>query len=287
LKMKNEEQEKNQTGQAALIALLVLTIATTVGLALIARNTTSIATTRTVADSARAFAAAEAGVEEALQSGVGSSATVDTTTGAKYTSTVTTVSGSSTQPLVFPQKTLPEDTETVWLVNHNADGSLTQTPTYTSSAIDVCWSSETTTPAVVVTVLYKSSADGSYRVAKGAYDPDSTRASADKFATPTAMSGGCGVGTNTTYDETVPFANFTPPINPTQDTLLALRIRPVYSLAQIAVKPRQPLVSQGSEITSVGSVANSVDRKILVIAPYRAPSTIFDAAVFSVQSFQH
>lgn len=275
-------RRKYQTGQVALIALLVLTIATTVGLSLIARTTTDVSVTRNIEESTRAFSAAEAGVEETLKSGVASAGTIDPTLGVSYSVTIASVSGTATNPFVFPQKTLSENTETVWLVNHNPDGTIIESPTYTAGTIDVCWSSESTTPAIVASVLYKTSG-GSYQVAKTAYDPDGSRA--NNFSAPTATTGGCGLNTNTTYKSTIQFSNFVPSINPAVDTLIAIRIRPVYSGTLIVIAPAQDLPFQGNRIQSVGVTASGVNRKIIVYQQYRAPTSIFDYAIYSEGSF--
>lgn len=280
-----EYKRDTQRGQIALIALLVLTIATTVGLSLIARSTTDVSVTRDLEESNRAFSAAEAGVEETLKSGVAGSVTLDPTLGISYNVATVSMTGTSTAPFVFPQKTLNEQTEMVWLVNHSG-ASIVETPTYTGSMIDVCWSSESTTPALVVSILYKRASDGTYQVAKAAFDPNSARASgttANNFSLPTYSTGGCGTDTNTTYRSTITFSSFG--ITPTTDTLIALRLRPVYSGTQIAVLPVQPLPVQGNQIQSIGQTASGVTRKIIVYQQYRSPSSIFDYSVYSQGSF--
>lgn len=276
-------RKKYQSGQIALIALLVLTIATTVGLSLIARTTTDVSVTRNIEESTRAFSAAEAGIEETLKSGIASDFTIDPTLGVKYNVTVAPAGGSVGNPFVFPQKTVSENTETVWLVNHDATtGNIIETPTYTAGYIDVCWSSESTTPALVVAVLYKTSG-GAYQVAKAAYD-DPAAGRANNFSAPTATTGGC-TGTSTTYRSRITFASFVPAITPAVDTLIALRIRPVYSGTLIAIAPAQNLPSQGNRIESVGTAGSDVNRKIIVYQQFRAPDSIFDYAVYSEGSF--
>lgn len=264
-----------------LITLLVLTIATTVGLSLISRTTTDTSITSQVEESSRAFSAAEAGIEEALRNGVGSGG-VQTLAGgaASYDVTVATIGGAAGL-FEFPKKVLRGNTETLWLVSHDASGALVETPTYTGSSIDICWSAETTTPALVVTLLYKESTDGSYRVAKTAFDPDGVRATSNQFST-SYTAGGCGVGTNTAYRSTVTFASLDPSVNPAVDTLIALRIRPAYSDARIMVDAGViTLPVQGNKIDSTGTTASGTNRKIVVYQQYRSASTAFDAALYS------
>ena len=58
---------ENTSGQALLIILLVLSVALTTGLALVARTTTDISISEKETASSKAFEAAEAGIEEALK----------------------------------------------------------------------------------------------------------------------------------------------------------------------------------------------------------------------------
>ncbi len=278
----------SQSGQAALIALLVLTIATTVGLSLISRGTTNISVTRNIEESARAFSAAEAGVEEALRSGVASALLVDEKLGLTYAVSVASISGEASQPLVYQQKTPREETETIWLAPHNADGTVDDaTPFYTSPSIDVCWSQESPMAAIVATVLYRETSDNSYRVAKAAYDPDPARQGVNKFGVPTATVGGCGAGTGTAYRQTMQFSTLEPTINPAVDVLIALRVRPVYNAALFAVIPLSTLPVQGRIIESVGTTESGVNRKIFVYQQHAAPATIFDNAIYSEGSINH
>ena len=282
----------SQTGQTALIALLVLTIASTVGLSLIARGTTDLSVTRNIEESTRAFSAAEAGVEEALRSGIASEPTLDESLGLTYRVSVASISGTASTPFVFPKKTANGVTETIWLVNHDASGFIIDTvPGYTAPTIDVCWSQESTVPALVATVLYKESSDNSFQVVKGAYDPMpsalSERRATNHFSAPTATVGGCGAGTNTTYKQTIRFTDLTSSLNPATDTLIAIRIRPVYSGTQFAITPAATLPVQGKKIESVGSTTGGVNRKIIVYQQYLSPSTLFDAAVYSQGRFVH
>lgn len=58
---------KGSPGQIALVALLVMVVLLTVGLAVVSRSVTDIRISKETAESARAFSAAEAGIEEALK----------------------------------------------------------------------------------------------------------------------------------------------------------------------------------------------------------------------------
>ena len=266
-----------ESGQVLLISLLVLSIATTVALSLISRSTTDVTISNQISESSRAFSAAEAGIEEALKSGVGTSVPQVLTAGVSYNVAKADIGGAA-GAYVFPKKISHGTTETLWLVNHNADGTLIETPTYTAAAIDVCWSQETTIPAMIVSVFYKTAAGG-YRVAKGAYDPNSARALTNKFSAPTSLTGGCGDGT-TTYKQTITFTA-------EMDTLLMLRLQPLYADANIAITASGALPIQGSKLESTGTSEGGLARKIVVYQQYRSPPSIFNSVIYSQGSFGH
>lgn len=277
-------------GQAALIALLVLTIATTVGLSLMARSTTDISITRNLEESARAFSAAEAGIESVLKTGIATSETLNQQLGTSYNVQVASISASATTPLVFPSETDKEETGTVWLVNHTAIGTVDDSvATYTQPYIDVCWSKATSPEAaLLVTVLYKESSDVSgnpYRVVKSVYDPVAGRT--QNVTAPLNTTGGCGDG-KTDYLGRVTFNTLNPEIAPGSDVLIAVRLRPIYNRVQLAVLPAQDLPYQGFQITSDGQTPSGITRRILVFQSYKAPASIFDAAVVSQNGqFRH
>lgn len=265
-------RKERERGQVLLISLLVLTIATTVALSLIGRSTTDVAISNQTNESSRAFSAAEAGIEDSLKTGLGTSAPQVLTSGSSYTVVKADIGGVA-GAYVFPKKVSSGTIETLWLVDHNADGTLDETSSYTAAGIDVCWSQETTTPAMIVSVFYKT-AGGEYRVAKGAYDPDGRT---NNFSSVTSSTGGCGAGTGTTYKQTISLVGF--------DTLLMLRLQPVYSDAILAVNASASLPFQGNTLVSTGVSGAGVTRKIVVNQQYRTPPSIFDSVIYSQGSF--
>lgn len=272
----------SKSGQVLLITLLVLAIATTIGLSLIARSTTDLTISREAEESARAFSAAEAGIEESLLSGQSTGVKTLSAGQVTYTASVTAI-GGAVGAYTLPQRSVVGETDTVWLINHLADGSLDETTYYTSPTLDVCWAPQTTTPALIVTIPYISG--GAYQVAKLALDPDAgSRSPANGFTAAGASGNGCGQ--SDVYRYTITFATLG--IDPATDTLLALRVRPVYSDTQVYVNaPSLALPQQGKRIESVGTTPSGLTRRIVVQQPYLAPSSIFDAVVVSQSGFQH
>ena len=264
-------------GQVVLITLLVLSIATTVALSFIVRSNIDVNMTNQTEESAKAFSAAEAGVEDTLKSGMPTTqAQVLSDAGTKYETTVTNI-GASTGVFAFPQKTPLGNVETLWLVAHADDGTLTETPTYTKGTMDICWSHETTTPAMEMTLFYKRS--GSYYVAKSMIDLDNATVISYNFINVTDASVGCGL-TNV-YRRTVTFSTDFG-VNPVSDTLLFMRIRPVYGATTITIDTGgMTLPLQGKIIASTGSTNSGVTRKIQVYQFYRSPSIMFDSVLYS------
>lgn len=281
--------QKSQSGQILLITLLIMSVATTVALSLVSRTTTDINITSQFEESSRAFNAAEAGIELALKGASGSTGAIGVSD--NYNVTVTGVGNTQTYTLL--NKTQAGTTETIWLVNHDASGVPVITSTYTANTIDVCWSQETVTPAVIITVLYRKG--GVYNTAKIAVDPVAARRNgtapyspANNFSAPTATSNGCGIATM--YRQRINFTTLgSNPPNPAANPVIMLRIRPVYSDTTIAVQGAagSTLPKQGNTIVSTGTSQSGITRKIIVSQSYRAPSTIFDTAIFSFESFGH
>lgn len=275
--------ESKQSGQILLISLLVLSVATTIALSLIGRTATDVNISNEVEESARALAAAEAGVEQALKSGLGSGGAQVLSPNVTYTTTLTNI-GLATGPYIFPQKTARDNTEVLWLASHDSSGNIVETPTYVATTMDVCWSTETTTPAVEVTIPYKKASDGSYRVARQAFDPLSARANTSKFTLVAGAAVNCGQ--SGFYKATLNFTTLG--ITPAQDTLIALHIKPIYSAAQLGINTGGSVLPlQGNRIDSIGNLATGVTRRVVVLQSYRVAQGIFDSVVFSQSSFGH
>lgn len=279
---------EHERGQILLITLLVLTVATTIALSLIGRATIDLSMSNQLEESTRAFNAAEAGVEQALKSGLGTNGPAVLTSGVTYDVTVNSIGGIS-GVYQLPHQTPEDVTETVWLVEHDPNtGLLDETPYYTSATIDVCWSIETApSPAagLVVGVLYKEGTDGSYQMARAAIDSNAATNN-NNFDSTGITGSGCGLGY---YHKTVNFASLgISTLGASADTLLALRIRPVYADATIALDGGVTgLPKQGNQIESVGATGTGVSRKVVVYQQYRAPLSIFDSVIYSQSSFGH
>lgn len=274
----------SERGQILLITLLVLTVATTIALSLIGRATLDLSISNQLEESSRAFSAAEAGVELALKSGSGSNGPQVLTSGVTYDVTVNPIGVTAGLSNIYTisHQTSRDSTETVWLVNHSDATTITETPTYTNNAITVCWSQGTTPAGLVISVLYKTNL-GAYDVARAAFDP-SAASRGNHFDGTGISTSGCNQ--STWYSKVLDFTSLG--ITPATDTIIALRIRPVYADATIAVDGGTlALPNQGSVIESTGQTGSGVTRKVIVYKQYRAPLSVFDSVIYSQSAFGH
>ena len=285
-KMKNL---RNQRGQALLIVVLVMAVALTIGLAVVSRSITDIKISRQEEESARVFSVAEAGIEEALKLGSGTSGTIGEGEALIGYTVSETGQGGGTE-FVFPAINAG-DTQTVWLVEHDNDGNLTETGRYTGNTIDLYWGNEgqaadqATTPALEATVIYK---DGSnYKIKRGAYDPydgvDSSR-NANGFDDADSA-GGYSVGVKTFQFRktgfTLPALTLIP---------YALRLKLIYNNDQAQIlgvadnnaDGAQNFPSQGKCYESTASLSTSgITRKVQQCQFHKTPPGIFDYVLFS------
>lgn len=266
-----------RSGQAILVVLLVMVVGLTMGLSLATRSVTDLKISGQSEDSAKAFSAAESGIEIAVKGEItlgNCSGNVNIGTGT-YNVCVSSAGGSDSAYL--PGNVNIADTFTVWLVGHNSSGDLDLTVTpYTGNSLDVCWQKAdkggTIEPALEITVLYQ---DGSaYKVWRGAYDSDSTRATVkNNFNYSSVVQAACA---DTVQNKV------TVSLSSLGTKRIALRLRPFYASASLAVVPLSTyaLPTQGLTINSIGTSAQTT-RKVSVTQSYNSLSSIFDYVLFS------
>lgn len=263
-------------GQVLLITVLVLSIAVTIALSLIGRGVTDVSMSRNVEESARAFSAAEAGIEEALKGNIVTNAR-EYVSGVTYQSS-STIIGGSTGEYTLPV-TSAGNVASIWLVDHNEDNTINESSYYQGTSFAVCWtppSGDDPIPAIEVDVYYKLG--GVYMVQRSAYDPDAAARPSNNFSGTLNYNGSCGSVTGV-YRRAITLPGGIP---------LLVRIRPYYNQTTITVSPigaSITLPKQGVEITSTGTTDGGIVRKIVVRRQYPWPASIFDYSVYSQNSF--
>lgn len=280
---------RDDSGQIVLMVVLLTMVGLTVGLSLISRTVTDIRISSQIEQSNRAFSAAEAGVETALQgAAIGGPATGNITLPGAVGSEqdrvyaqyqVSNVGGVPNEILELPL-TFPYNSHTVWLVSHDTDGSLNISTSYpTSKTLEICWGSDSSNrPAIELTLVYLEGDD--YKIAKAAYDPENR----NNFYSSELSGSPIYCGGKYRFRKIISGSGSVPDgfgINPTA-TLLFLRIKPVYDSTSIAVKPaeNETLPIQGQLINSVGRTETGVVRKLQVIQGYKTLPVLFDYTLF-------
>lgn len=284
-------------GQVVIIVLLILVVVLTVGLSVATRTVTDIKTARQTELSNRAFNAAEAGIESVL-SGIapGTNVTVGSGTNAStYNVTVNTVGGQSGEAFVFNKPIVKDDTQQIWLMGHKSDGSLDETNSlsqnFNSKDIYIYWGnngqspSVAGTPALEVSAIYKNA--GTYKIAKGVYDPNAARSATNGFISTGIDTAGNFTAGKLAYKITVDLS--TAPFSiagiPATSTLYALRLRLLYNdtpqmLGAQPVDNSKLFPIQGKLISSTGNAGN-IYRKVEVFESYASLPPIFDFVIFN------
>ena len=278
-----------QKGQALVIILLVLAVASTIGISLASRSVTDISITNKERESARAFSAAEAGIEEIL---IGGSISGTLGGGEKFDVTLG-VTGNSTDYL-WPDNISAGDTVGLWLIGHGTGVTVVcdaTHPCFTGSSIKVCWgepgspSDQAQTPAIYTSIIYLTT-PGNYstaRVARITSDPNSARRASNNFSGPPDFS--CAIGGKSfAWGQTIDFASLGIPasVYNTVNGLQTARVRMVYNTSvphPVGFQAATAFPIQGIKLISTGT-AESSTRKIELFNTFAAFPPIFDFGVF-------
>ena len=272
-----------QSGQILLIVVLVMVVSLTVGLSLASRSIINLRTAQEDESSQRAFSAAEAGVEQALQTGVTPPPNQQLLNNASINSvTIQAISGS--EFLMGGGAAISQDDGVdVWFSSYPDyqnpwTGNLT---VYWGSAVDSCSAIPTSNTMAALEIIVISGSK-TFPVAKRyTFDPCSTRSTYNKFA---QVPGG-DIGTFSVASKTF---HYRTPIFPQLNNIsvssgLLMRIISLFANTPIAVQKSAGdpvLPPQGNQINSVGASGNT-QRKIQVFQAFpKMPSEFFQYIFF-------
>lgn len=271
----------NQSGQTLLIVVLVMVVALTVGLAVATRSITNLRTTQEEAASQRAFSAAEAGVEQALKSASMGAILADVDLGNNSSIkqvTIDELSESASQFTISGGNVIAKDDGAdIWLVSHNADGSVNYSSPLTVNPLVILWGEITddcnapSKPAALEIIVISGSL-ASPKSTRYAYDPCTSRLSSNKFTQ--GVVGSYVVGGKTFKYKTDSNINIT--------NGLLVRVIPVYANTVIGVDSGGvTLPSQGKKISSTGTSGDTI-RKITFFQGYpKLPAEFFQYVLLS------
>jgi Tfp pilus assembly protein PilX len=262
----------SQGGQILLIVILVVIVSSTIGLSLLSRSIISLRTSTEEAESQQALAAAEAGIERAIQN---NTPTELSDTFVENSSNYLTgfVAVQSSSFLVNGGNVIPKDEGAdVWIVSHdNNDNpvyseakSLQNINLYWGSTSENCNTASIAPAAIEVIVVSRSIASGATSSHRYAYDS-------------------CSRGNNFTSSESgvfdiagATFGNRTPENHLTQGVgeIVFMRVIPIYKDTVIGVSACDyggnnctNLPIQGYIISSTGT-SGDASRKLTVFKGY-------------------
>ncbi len=281
---------KDERGQILLIVILVMIIALTVGLSIASRTITNIRIARQNEESQRAFQAAEAGIDQALNRvpTPGSTTTISDEFGnnAEFTTDLSSSEGTSlllnggevVQQGVGADVWLSQYSDDPALVYENPMGALSPNNIYIywgTSDQDDCTQSggRSVIPALEVLLLTGPKANPTYE--KRVFD------ASDCASTPREIQDATQVAPGV-YSEiqNVSFTYRTPAIPISEGRVM--KVIPIFNSGVIGISSvGEPFPSQGSLIVSEGS-AGDVKRKITLFSSYpQIPLEIFPYNVLS------
>lgn len=287
---------KKQKGQIILILILVMTVALGVGLSIIQRSLSDISSAAKVEQSSRAFSAAEAGIERALQQQAQANIIVSEgdLNNASAAVDIKPNLPNSGQALEYPPVS-KEEIAHVWLADLDANPQ----KFYGGSALDVFWGAPNLIastqsdnwPALALTIVYAD--NNIYKSQKFYFDPNEARADTNGFKKVSQMPfSSCSasnphiINTSSSDSITAQDRNFycqvrISGVNPSS---ILLRARILYSSTShpLAVAPRGglSLPQQATIYKSTGTFGNS-QRTVQLFKLDKVVPFYFDYAIFS------
>lgn len=289
--------KKSEKGQALLIILLIMAVVLTIALSLISRSVTDITITQKEEEAARAYSAAEAGIERSLQSGANTNSTF--ATGDSF-NTLTLPLAKASISFLVPLLMSSGETTPVWLVSHNSNGALVCTAQdicFTGSEVKVCWgdkdklSNEATTPALELTIIYTTANNdlSTAKVARTVLDPYVGRPDSNNFDQ--GSQGPCTIDNKEmAFSKTINLSTAFPGItlrslvDETKGPQIA-RLRLLYNTDRahpvgLTITSTGSFPQQGNTIESSGTSGQST-RKVKVFQLYPDLPPVFDYGLFS------
>lgn len=277
----------NNKGQILVVVMLILIVVAMIVLGVASRSITNVKVANTQENSARAFAAAEAGVEEAVQkikNGDTSAGSGPLQNQSSYAYSITTVGNSSADYLSSTQLAKDTDVFQVLLARNTTDA--TPNEGYPAGVgMVVMWGNPgDTTTAMEATLITYNAATGVWSTATNIADP---AAALPGRAPSTLAIGGSFTSTNNNIGTSRMFAHTTTVSMGNTGVPVFLRIRLLYNATPqyVGVEPQQNLGSilpqQGYKITSTGTLPDGTTRKVQVYESFPALPGIFDYTLFS------
>jgi hypothetical protein len=297
---------RSTRGQILIIFILILVVGLAIVVSVASRTVTDIKVTNTADESNRAFFAAEAGIEDALQDLQSGGTIPSSGLSLQFTNAAasTTAVSATSSTFVYPDDVAKDGVVQLVLLSDFND--LTS-PAWGGSTLNFYWGDDPTinngTPAIEISVIYYCSSSAgcpgysgqNFGISKIAFDPNLSRggtafcsSSVQALASPRTID-----GKNFNFSASVHLYQLVENCNGlkltdsiTTKPLLA-RIRLLYNTSPVAVESSSTdpqLPSQGVTLESTGNTVSGVTRKLQVIRFYPALPSLFDYVLFSGSS---
>ena len=247
-------RSSTQAGQVLLATLMILAVVITVVFTAVFTARTSTQTTKLEQESQRALAAAEAGVQAALQKGGDinfgqeSLADFDDYTGGVTVSTDTTDNA-------FTAPAMEQDEMYTFYMGAYAPGTPPTIAPSANESLTICFGSGSSTPALDIALIKDGASTN--RVLRYAVDPNGRISNASPGTT------GCAENGNFTHSYTIPAADIS-----TNTKLLAVRI--LYTQGKLFFhRQTTPLPAQGFTVESTATTSDTnITKKVRVFESY-------------------
>ena len=257
----------------------------TIGLAVASYSITDIKISQQEEESAKAFSAAEAGIEQALKLSPSGTDEFSVAVGDITARVKPEIQGGGTNFDFGATKFPSGELANVWLVEHDENGEIDATTHLSfNSLITLCWGSSTTiddsTPALELALVYKN-ATGDYKVIRQGYDPNFGRTVG--FDAPDDLDGGNCSANLAFAKKNINLASGNFGLK-ASDVPYLLRLKLLYNTSDqpLAVASDNNFPSQGKCYESSAKVETSgITRKIRQCQFFQAPPEIFDYVLFT------
>ena len=281
---------KRQNGQALLIVVLVMVVALTVGLSVASRTIINLKNTQNQADSQKALAAAEAGVEQGMRAVGANQANLQVSnlgTNLNYSATVASISAGTDAFMVNggpqPNMIYKNQPAYIWTTNYSDSQPFANS---WNGNLALFWgdnSNGCNDAALEISVISGDRANPTLtRYAEDPCNSSKLGGSGDRASTNNFDFNSINKSTETVSGKTFHF-NFTIPIS---TGIYLVSVNPVYQDAYVAAQGTNVLPYQGNNIDSTGTVGTidnpSVQRKEHVYEGFpQILSAFFPYTIFS------
>ncbi len=265
--MENQIKQK-QSGQVALIVLIVSAVVLTLGLSTSQRSVTDSKITTEEGLLKEAFNVAESGIEYYL--GTGSTEYTDDGSNATAYVVPRNLASDATNVMEYSEETLRNSVLSFWMVAHNDNSSInwgSASNFLGGGVIEVCVN-DSFAGGLLVNYFYADLARANYSVERSAYAISSSNY--NNFSNPQGGTGSCGSGRRLV--ETITTG--------ADQTPIMVTVKPLGNSARLALRTSDALPIQGQEISStaiVGDQETGVRKTVRVLKRFEVPQFMLDA----------